>query len=150
MFSFLDYISVEVAVILLLYIVNKAGQELAVSSIPSLTQALFHWGNEWQGYYMALIGAMVLPSNLLVNTMVKDVEDRDMVLYLSYACIFSIFILLHTSLNEYTLAQYIVGNAMLFSALNSMEGIIMSLVWIRFALFYAIIYNPFFSFSWQS
>ena len=128
MFSFLDFISVEVAVILLLYIVNKAGQEMAVSSIPSVTHLLFHWGNEWQGYYMALIGAMVLPSNLLVNTMVKDVEDRDMVLNLSYACIFSILILLNTSLTEYTVGQYIIGNALLFSALNSMEGIIMSLV----------------------
>lgn len=118
----------EVAVILLLYIVNKAGQEMAVSSIPSVTSMLFHWGNEWQGYYMALIGAMVLPSNLLVNTMVKDVEDRDMVLNLSYACIFSILILLHTSLHEYSVGQYIIGNALLFSALNSMEGIIMSLV----------------------
>ena len=93
-----------------------------------MTQTLFHWGNEWQGYYMALMGAMVLPSNLLVNSLVKDVEDRDMVLHLSYLSIASILILLHTSLNVYSVAQYVIGNSILFSALNSMEGIIMSLV----------------------
>ena len=127
--SCLDYISPEVLVILLLYIVNKAGQEMAVSSIPSLTQSLFHWGSEGQGYYMALMGAMVLPSNILVSLLVKDVEDRDLVLRLTYVCMLSISLMLNMHfLSEYSLVQYVLGNSILFSALNSMEGIIMSLV----------------------
>jgi hypothetical protein len=124
----LDYISSEVHVILLLYIVNKTGQELAVSSIPSVTQTLFQWNNEWQGYYMALMGAMVLPSNIVVNKLVKDIEDREMVLKLSLVCVGSSLAMLQTNFTKYSFVQYVIGNSLLFSALNSMEGIIMSLV----------------------
>ncbi len=53
-----------------------------------------------------------------------------MMLYLSYACLGSIFLLFHSPalLGHYTVGQYILGSALLFSFLNSLEGVIMTLL----------------------
>lgn len=125
-----DCMTAEVLVILVIYTVNKTGQELVVSSIPLLTAGIFDWSHEAGGYYMAVVGAMVLPMVVLVNRMlVADVEERDMVLHLCYASLASIVLLLHTGLlGEYTLLQYIAGSVTLFASLNAMEGIIMALL----------------------
>ena len=79
---------------------------------------------------MAVVGALVLPMVILVNRWVNNVEERDMMLYLSYACLGSIFLLFHTAalLGTYTVSQYILGSALLFSFLNSLEGVIMTLL----------------------
>lgn len=126
-----DCMTAEVLVILVLYTVIKTGQELVVSSIPLLTAGIFGWSHEAGGYYMAVVGAMVLPTVVLMNKLHvrDDVEERDMVLHLCYGSIASIVLLLHTAaLGDYSLLQYIAGSVTLFASLNAMEGIIMALL----------------------
>ena len=127
---FWDYMTAEVLVILFVYTVNKVGQELVISSIPLLTHTMFQWSVQSAGYYMAVVGALVLPMVVLLNRWVNNVEERYMMLYLSYACMGSIFLLFHspTLLGHYTVGQYILGSALLFSFLNSLEGVIMTLL----------------------
>jgi nitrate/nitrite transporter NarK len=122
-------ITAEVVVILLLYMVNKIGQELVISSIPVITREGFGWTQEGGGYYMAAVGASVLPMILLVNSFVKDLEERELVLRLSNACVLCLLVMLHASfLGSYTLFQYIAGSAVLFAFLNALEGVIMALL----------------------
>jgi predicted membrane protein len=124
-----ELITAEVVVILVLYIVNKTGQELVISSIPLVTQAEFAWSREGGGYYMAAVGASVLPMILLINRFVRDSEERELVLNLSYACLVCLLVMLHFAvIGEYTVAQYVIGSALLFGFLNTLEGVIMALL----------------------
>jgi hypothetical protein len=126
---FTEYVTSEVMVILFLYLVNKLGQEMTVSSIPLITSSVFGWTQESAGYYMALVGALVLPVNIFVNSFVKDVEERDMVLRLTYCCVGGMLLVCNTYvLGEYTLLQYVLGTSLMFTCLNALEGIIMALL----------------------
>lgn len=123
-----DHISSEVQTILFLYVVNKAGQELVVSSMPLLLKGVFLWPSAGVGYCMAAMGALVLPANLTLNFLVaKDAEERDMALRLSALALLGVLVVMHL-LGAYSLLQYLVGAAIVFTALNALEGIIMSLL----------------------
>eukprot|EP01038_Epipyxis_sp_PR26KG_P012876 gene12876-17254_t len=123
-----EHISLEVHILLLLYVVNKTGQEMSVSSIPLLTSTMFHWNDETSGYFMAFMGALVLPCNIFVNSLMKDIEARDMILRLSYATLASSIILLDVDFIKYSSFQYMFGSCLLFCTLNSLEGIMMALL----------------------
>lgn len=126
---FWEYLSMEVLVILLIYTVNKTGQELVISSIPVITLQEFDWTAEGGGYYMAIVGASVLPMILAMSYFMQDSEEREMVLQLTYTCIIFLFMLLHfTIFGDYTILQYVIGSAMLFACLNTLEGVIMTLL----------------------
>jgi len=108
-----------------MYFVNKTGQEMLVSSIPTLAgniglTAIF------SGYFMAIMGAVVIPAIVFVSSLMRDCEDRTVMMRLSYLSLLFLFILFHTGLLEYTLVQYIIGAISLFACLNALEGIIMS------------------------
>jgi hypothetical protein len=123
------YISAEVYVLLIVYIVIKMGQELAISSMPFITRQLFFTSNEICGYYMAGIGGLVLPVTVAINQMSKDSEERDMVLRLTEVTILGIILICHFGLfGNYSLFQYLCGSAIIFTSLNAVEGIVMSLL----------------------
>lgn len=124
-----DYISAEVYVLLFVYAVIKMGQELAISSMPFITRQLFFTSNEICGYYMASIGGLVLPVTVAINQISKDSEERDMVLRMTEVTILGIILICHFGLfGEYSLFQYLCGSAIIFTALNATEGIVMSLL----------------------
>ena len=128
--SCFQYFSFEVVTILIVYVVNKLGQELTVSSIPLITCSLLGWSQELSGYYMCFMGALVLPMNILVNRYVHDVEERDMVLRLTYMCICCSLFMCHSEWlgDSYAIGQYVLGSVGLFVCLNSLEGIIMAVL----------------------
>jgi uncharacterized membrane protein YeaQ/YmgE (transglycosylase-associated protein family) len=127
--SWWELITLEVGIILVLYVVNKVGQELVISSIPMVTQAEFGWSREGGGYYMTVVGASVLPMILLINKFLKDAEERELVLHLSYASLACLVLMLHfTALGEYTMFQYVIGSIFLFASLNALEGVVMALL----------------------
>ena len=51
---------VEVAVILFIYLINKTGQEMIVSSIPCLSSEIFGWDSQRAGFFMATMGVIYL------------------------------------------------------------------------------------------
>lgn len=124
-----EFISPEVYILLFILTVNKTGQELSISSMPFLGREIFQLGIEAPGYYMAVIGALVLPVNLFVNQLLKDVDEKEMVLKLSYMTLLGLFFICHFgAFGEYSLFQYFFGTAIIFTTLNALEGIIMSLL----------------------
>jgi len=122
-----DYITIEVGIILFIYLVNKTGQEMVVSSIPTLTGQMFQWNSDNAGFFMAAMGALVLPANIYLSSF-TSIDDRTMVPYLSYLSLASILLLIDTNLFDYSPFQYILGSSLLFAFLNALEGVIMSLL----------------------
>ena len=60
--------------------------------------------------------------------MADGVEDKNMIQLLLYLSLFSILILFNYTLLSYTTIQYVIGTVLLFSFLNTLEGIIMALL----------------------
>jgi hypothetical protein len=128
-FGWAEYVTVEVQVILLVYLVNKVGQELVVSSAPMLTKVLFHWTNEAVGYYMAIIGAFVVPTNIIVHSMVKEADERDTLKTLTILAMVGVALVCYLPImGDYTLLQYLLGTTLCFTMLNAIEGVVMSLL----------------------
>ena len=123
-----DYVTLEVWIVLLVYFVNRIGQELIISSSALLTSQLFSWTSEQCGYFMAIAGALVLPLNLLSSWLFKDTEDRLALSVLSVICVLSSALICCVAPHDYSSTQYIVGCIVLFGALNAIEGTIMCLL----------------------
>jgi hypothetical protein len=123
-----DYMTIEVAIILFVYFINKVGQEMVVSSAPTLTDSMFGWTAKINGFFMAGMGATVLPGSLLVSRIARGLEDRTMMNVLNWCCIITCLFMFDTTLFKYTIAQYITGSTLLFAFLNVLEGVIMSLL----------------------
>lgn len=70
----------------------------------------------------------MLPGSLLVGRLADGVSDRDLVQSLSYLSLFSVLLVLNTTWIKYTLSQYVLGSVVLFSLLNTLEGVIMALM----------------------
>ena len=119
----------EVVVILFIYLINKVGQEMVVSSVPSVAMELFGWNSQLAGFFMATMGGLVLPFHFVVSKLAKDLEDRQLLMYLNYLSLASIiFILRMPGIIEYSATQYVCGSIMIFVFLNALEGVIMSLL----------------------
>ena len=65
---------------------------------------------------------------MIVNHFVKDVDDRDLILRLSYVTVASLLILCNLGVVKYSFFQYAIGLGLLWASLNSLEGIMMSLL----------------------
>ena len=129
--AWMTFISVEVHVVLFVYFANKVGQELVISSMPLLLRTCFAWEDEAAGYFMALVGALVVPTNILIHRMGGEAEERDSLLALTYwSILFAALVCHFTSAvwGGYTLLQYLLGTAGLFILLNAIEGVVMSLL----------------------
>jgi len=122
------HISFEVSIILFIYVVNKIGQEIVVSSVPLLSNEMIGWNSLQVGYFMAIMGFLVLPANIIVSRLSREVEDRNVMIYLNSISLACISILMNTSLIRYSLFQYVLGSTTLFIFLNALEGIIMSML----------------------
>ena len=64
----------------------------------------------------------------MVGRLADGVSDKDLVQNLSYLSLFSVIIVLNTTWFQYTMGQYIVGSTILFSLLNTSEGVIMAMM----------------------
>jgi len=128
LFSCLSNITAEVAVILTIYVVNKTGQEIVVSSVPTLWIGVGGGGLRESGYFMAVMGFLVLPANLVISKLTKDTEDRSVMQYLNLLTFLFLLLMLNTGLIRYSLFQYVTGSFLLFAVLNAMEGVIISLL----------------------
>lgn len=126
-----SHITSDIAALLFIYMVNKAGQDLCLSSMPILTQRLFGWTSERSGYFMGVLGGMVLPCVVVGNIFTVDMQDRDALFWLSLVTLAASILVLNDasilSLN-YTEIQYMLAVSLLYGMLNITEGVTMSLL----------------------
>ena len=120
------HIDSNIMMILMIYFVNKLGQEMVVSAVPSLTRALFQWDYNDAGFFMAGMGTLVLPANVFLASL--KVQDRLSTLTLFYAAFGAILIIVDILPADYSSFQYGLGSTLLFTTLCAQEGVIMSLL----------------------
>jgi hypothetical protein len=118
----------EIVLILFMTFLNKASQELCVSSAPALTALMFDWSHETAAYFMASLGALVMPCGVFVNHMCKDREDRcNLVTFLVVVCVAGLM-LVHLPLLPYSAPRYVLATVIFFVSLVNLEGVLMSLL----------------------
>ena len=123
-----DGITWEILLIIFSTFINKASQELAVSSVTPLTALYFGWAPDLAGYFMASLAGLVLPCGVLINMMCKDKDDRYLlVLFLVSVCGAGL-LLVQIPFVPYTEARYIVASIVFFVSLINCEGVLMALL----------------------
>ena len=125
---FWNLLSIEVIVILFIFLINKIGQEIVVSGVPTICGVMFGWNSQTIGYYMSFMGAIVLPSAILVGRLADGLSDKSITQYLAYFSLLCIAVIINTNIIQYSSIQYIIGNIFLFSFLSTIEGVLMALL----------------------
>lgn len=109
------------------YFVLKLVLEFTLNSTSTITRVYFGWSDSWSGIYMAALGLLMLPANMLVAYLSITYTDRDLIL-LTQAFMFAGCVVLLQYTPVYPVFQYILGSLLLFLSTNAMEGPNMSLL----------------------
>jgi len=121
--------NVPVLVTLVVYFVLKMVTECLLSSTSILTKLYFNWDHSVVGFYLAVMGLLMFPTNLLVARYSVWYEDRNLILFFLLFALFGIFVIVcQTRSFEYSVLQYISGSIIIFCSANSLEGVNMSLL----------------------
>ncbi len=127
-----SFITAEISALLFMYMINKAGQDLCLSSMPMLTGALFGWSSERAGYFMGLLGAIVLPCVIAGNMITVNMQDREALLWLVALAVVGAVGVLNCSFAfptlHYSEVQYVATVSLLYGVLNTIEGFLMALL----------------------
>nr|CCA16837.1 Major Facilitator Superfamily (MFS) putative [Albugo laibachii Nc14] len=118
--------NVPVVVSLVIYIILKLVLECLITSSSSLAQYYFAWNSTTSGLYLAALGLLMFPTNVLVSRLTDRYEDRYMMLLSE--CFMTIGIIIFIHYGTYTITQFIAGGIVIFISTNVLEGVNMSLL----------------------
>ena len=118
----------EIGICLYLCMINKGAQELVVASIPTIAIGFLGWSADNTGFFMAIMGSMMIPASLVASWLFAELEDRRSLLMYLFVSITSGLLLLNVPGVEYSAFRYIFANIFIFVSLTSCEGLIMALL----------------------
>ena len=121
--------NIPVVMTLFICFVLKMAFECCLSSTSTLTGYYFDWGTQASGVYLAILGLLMFPANLLVAYVSRKYEDRELIV----ACLWMLLIGVCGIINygrreSYSLMQYIIFGVCIFISSNALEGPNMSLL----------------------
>ena len=121
--------NIPVIMTLFIYFVLKLSLECCLSPTATLTDYYFGWGAQASGIYLAILGLLMFPANLLVSYFSRQYEDRELIL----ASLWMLFvgvcgIINYGSSDSYRLIQFITFVVIIFVSANALEGPNMSLL----------------------
>jgi cyanate permease len=123
------YKNVPVMVTLVIYFVIKLALECALSSTATLTAFYFGWGPQSSGMYLALLGLIMFPANLLVAYFSRQYDDRELILATLVLLLVGLWgIVDYGHVEYYSLAQYVIFGVIIFVSSNAVEGPNMALL----------------------
>jgi Na+/melibiose symporter-like transporter len=123
------YKNVPVMVTLVIYFVIKLALECALSSTATLTAFYFDWGPQSSGMYLALLGLIMFPANLLVAYFSRQYDDRELILATLVLLLVGLWgIVDYGHAEYYSLAQYVIFGVIIFVSSNAVEGPNMALL----------------------
>lgn len=115
--------NIPVMMTLWLYFVLKLALELLLSSSSTVTRFYFGWQSSMSGLFLAILGLLMFPANMIVAKLSQQFEDREMILAsLGVLFVSAIGIMNFTSTDNYSVYQYILFAVGVFISTNSMEG----------------------------
>lgn len=118
--------NIPVIVSLVVYIILKLVLECLITSSSSLAQYYFAWNSTTSGLYLAALGLLMFPTNVLVSRLTDRYEDRYMMVLSE--CLMTIGIIIFIHYGAYTISQFIAGGIVIFISTNVLEGVNMSLL----------------------
>lgn len=121
--------NVPVMMTLLIYFVLKLALECTLSSTATLTQFYFDWGAQESGLYLAVLGLLLFPANLLVAYFSRRYEDREFIVVTLIIMLVGSWGMVDYGIAEnYSLQHYLTFGVVVFVSAQSLEGPNMALL----------------------
>ncbi|KAG3089176.1 hypothetical protein PI125_g18111 [Phytophthora idaei] len=118
--------NVPVVASLFIYIVLKLVLECLITASSTIAMYHFNWGSTNNGMYLAALGLLMFPTNMVVGWMSFRYEDREMIMLSEIAMFVGVGIIVNYG--HYSVAQFVVGGVIIFISTNVLEGVNMSLL----------------------
>ncbi|KAG7379205.1 hypothetical protein PHYBOEH_012027 [Phytophthora boehmeriae] len=118
--------NVPVVASLIIYIVLKLVLECLITASSTIAMYHFQWGSENNGLYLAMLGLLMFPTNMIVGWMSFRYEDREMIMLSEGAMLVGVAIIVNYG--HYSIAQFVAGGVIIFISTNVLEGVNMSLL----------------------
>ena len=126
------YKNVPVMMTLWIYFVLKLVLEILLSSSSTLTRFYFNWNAQSCGTYLAFLGLLMFPANMVVARLSNTYDDREMIYITLILMFFSVCGAISYSSPaysfEYSEWHYMFFGICIFITSNSLEGPNMSLL----------------------
>mmetsp|Transcript_53168 Transcript_53168/g.79382 ORF Transcript_53168/g.79382 Transcript_53168/m.79382 type:complete len:436 (+) Transcript_53168:384-1691(+) len=129
--SFTAFFSnIPVMTTLFIYFILKLALECILSSAPSITAYYFHWNTTASGTFLAILGILIFPANLVLAKVSRRYSDRYLIIVTLLMLIAGTFGILFygSDSTTYSMTQYVTFAVFIFLSTNMLEGVNMSLL----------------------
>jgi MFS family permease len=114
---------------LVIYCVLKLALESCLSSTATLTAFYFDWGAQESGVFLAVLGLLMFPANLVVAYFSRRYDDRELIMALLLILSVGAWGIVNYGRPEtYSLIQYVTFAVCIFVSATALEGPNMSLL----------------------
>jgi predicted MFS family arabinose efflux permease len=122
------YKNVPVMMTLWIYFVLKLALESLLSSSATVTKLYFGWNAQHTGTFLAFLGLLMFPANMVVARLSNRYEDRELLYVTLIIMFFSVLGILVYRPDHYSAVQYVFFGICVFLSANCLEGPNMSLL----------------------
>ncbi|RHY22452.1 hypothetical protein DYB32_009497 [Aphanomyces invadans] len=119
--------NVPVVATLIIYVVLKLVLEILITSATTIVDWYFEWSSTSAGIFLAFLGLLMFPANVLVGYLSYRYVDGELILYSEVLLLVGIVGIICYSAT-YTVVQYVFGAVMIYVFSNVLEGVNMSLL----------------------
>lgn len=120
--------TVVVVMTLWIYFVLKLVLESLLSSCPTVTRYFFGWNASTSGLFLAFLGLLMFPANMVVARLSYYYEDKELIRSFMVAILFGCMGIIAYLPRHYSVVQYTVFGICIFVSTNALEGPNMSLL----------------------
>jgi MFS family permease len=122
------YTNTPVMMVMWIYFVLKLVLESLLSSSATLTSFHFGWDAQLSGTFLAFLGLLMFPANMVVAKLSQRYEDRELIYVTLLVMFASVLGIIAYRPNHYGVVQYVVFGICVFLSTNILEGPNMSLL----------------------
>ncbi|KAJ0411381.1 hypothetical protein ATCC90586_004367 [Pythium insidiosum] len=119
--------NVPVVATLLIYIVLKLVLECLLTASSTIGQYYFKWNSTDAGLYLAMLGLLMFPTNVVVSWLCVRYEDRELILMSEGLMLVGVAVIVRYTAS-YSVVQFVLGGVIIFISTNVLEGVNMSLL----------------------
>ncbi|GLE01159.1 hypothetical protein PINS_up009989 [Pythium insidiosum] len=119
--------NVPVVATLLIYIVLKLVLECLLTASSTIGQYYFKWNSTDAGLYLAMLGLLMFPTNVVVSWLCVRYEDRELILMSEGLMLVGVAVIVRYT-QSYSVVQFVLGGVIIFISTNVLEGVNMSLL----------------------
>jgi hypothetical protein len=118
---------VPVVASLVIYIILKLVLECLLTATSTIAQFYFQWNSTDSGFYLAALGLLMFPTNVIVSWLCVRYDDRELIVRSEILMLVGVAAIVKYTAS-YTSFQFVVGGVLIFISTNVLEGVNMSLL----------------------